>query len=67
MMLEIHDLGLGSTWCGHFDAEKVKQLFPETAGYNLIAMLPIGYIAEDAEPSRNHTTYRDREELVKVY
>lgn len=67
IMLEIHDLGLGSTWCGHFDQDKVKSLFPETEGYNLIAMFPIGYIADDAEPAKSHTEYKSDEELVKVF
>ena len=43
IMLAIHDEGLGSTWCGHFDQAKVKELFPETEKYNLIAMFPVGY------------------------
>ena len=67
IMLEIHDLGLGSTWCGHFNQEKVKELFPETKDFNLIAMFPIGYIAEDAAPTKTHTLYKSDEELVKVY
>lgn len=67
MMLEIHDLGLGSTWCGHFDADKVRELFPETQGYSLIAMLPVGYIADDAVPSERHEAYRPLEELLKEY
>ena len=29
MMLEIEELGLGTTWVGHFDAPKLKELFPE--------------------------------------
>lgn len=54
IMLEIHDLGYGSTWIGHFDAAKVQELFPETAGYELIALLPVGIIAPDAAPSERH-------------
>jgi nitroreductase len=64
MLLEIHDLGLGSTWCGHFDAGRLKELFPEMAAYNLIAVLPVGYPAETAHPSRLHTARKSREETV---
>ena len=66
MMLEIHDLGLGSTWIGHFDAPKVHELFPETAGYSLVALLPAAYMAEDCQPSERHPLSKPEDELVKV-
>ena len=66
MMLEIHDLGLGSTWIGHFDAAKVQELFPETAGYSLIALLPAAYMAEDCKPSERHLMSKTESELVEV-
>lgn len=64
MMLEIHDLGLGSTWIGHFDAPKAKELFPEMSDYELIALLPAGYMADECEPSTRHSERKSREELV---
>lgn len=66
MMLEIHDLGYGSTWIGHFDAGKVKELFPETSDYELIALLPVSGIADGCEPSPRHKQYKSRDELVSV-
>lgn len=66
MMLQIHDLGYGSTWIGHFDAEKVKAIFPETAEYELVALLPVGGIAQGCEPSPRHLQTRPREELITV-
>ncbi|MBR1764765.1 MAG: nitroreductase family protein [Ruminococcus sp.] len=65
IMLEIADLGLGTTWIGHFDAPKLAGLFPDMGGCELIAAFPIGYPAEDCEPSPRHTQRRSREELVK--
>lgn len=65
MMLEIHAQGLGTTWVGHFDAPKYKELFPEMSGYSLIALFPVGYPAEDSEPSPRHTEKRPSTELVK--
>ena len=38
MMLAIEDLGLGTTWVAHFDAPKLKELFPEMADYELVAI-----------------------------
>lgn len=66
IMLEIHDLGLGSTWIGHFDAPAVKEMFPEMAEYELVALFPVGYAAEDAAPSERHEKSKPREELVSV-
>lgn len=54
MMLEIVNQGLASTWVGFFDAPRLKELLPETAGYDLVALFPVGYAAEDAEPSERH-------------
>lgn len=67
IMLAIHDLGYGSTWIGHFDADKVKELFPDTKDYELIALLPVGIIAEGCQPSERHEKQRETEELVKEY
>ena len=66
MMLAIHDLGYGSTWIGHFDADALKQHFPEMNGYELIALLPVGIIADDCKPSERHSISKSRDELVKV-
>lgn len=65
IMLEIADLGLGSTWIGHFDAPKLKNLFPDMGSCELVAAFPIGYPADDCEPSPRHTQRRSTEELVK--
>ena len=65
MMLEIHDLGYGSTWIGHFDVNKVWELFPELRDYELIALLPVSGIAEGCAPSEKHAETKSREELVQ--
>ena len=64
MMLKIHDLGLGSTWVGAFDAPKVKELFPEMADYELVAIFPVGYLASDAKPSPRHELRREISDFV---
>ena len=65
MMLAIHDLGLGTTWVGWFDNDKLMENFPEMQGYSVVALFPVGYPAEDSAPAPYHTTYRPYEELVK--
>ena len=67
MMLEIHDLGLGSTWCGYFDEAKLKELFPELEGLTLIALFPVGYIEDGCEPSESHTKYPAMEDFLKEF
>ena len=64
MMLAIQDEGLGTTWVGYFDAPKLKELFPEMADYELIAIFPVGYPAEDAKPSPRHEERRTISEAV---
>lgn len=54
MMLAAADLGLGSTWVACFDAPALQEALPETAGYDLVAVFPIGYPAPDAAPAEQH-------------
>lgn len=65
MMLQAADLGLGTTYVGMFDPEKLTAAFPEMAGLVPIAMLPLGYPAEGAHPARLHTERKPMEQLVK--
>ena len=41
MMLQAADLGLGTTYVGMFDPEKLHAAFPELAGLTPIALLPM--------------------------
>ena len=65
MMLEIQDLGLGATWVSSFDEEKLKSLIPVLDGHNIVALLPTGYPAPEAHPSKLHAIRRESSELVK--
>lgn len=67
MMLEIADLGLGTTWVGHFDEPLLKEEFPEMKDYELIAIFPVGYPAEDAKPAERHNIRRNVEEAVAYF
>ena len=64
MMLQAADLGLGTTYVGMFEPEKLIAVFPEMAGLVPIALLPLGYPAENARPSRLHADRRPVEELA---
>ena len=65
MMLQAADLGLGTTYVGMFEPEKLQAAFPEMQGVTLTAMLPLGYPAEGAHPSRLHAQRKELNELVK--
>ena len=58
MMLQAADLGLGTTYVGMFEPDKLLAAFPEMEGTVPIAMLPLGYPAEGAHPARLHSERR---------
>ena len=65
IMLAVHDLGLGTTWIGHFDEKILKEEFEEMKDYSLIAIFPIGYIADDCVPAQGHFEFKDYAKTVK--
>ena len=65
MMLQAADLGLGTTYVGIFEPEKMLAAFPEMAGVQLTALLPLGYPAEGAHPAKLHAQREPMEKLVK--
>ena len=64
MMLQITNLGLATTWVGHFDTTLLRSLCPDMQDYELIAIFPIGYAADEAEPSPRHFVRKSREEIL---
>ena len=66
IMLQAADLGLGTTYVGVFDPEALARELPELAGRTPIALLPVGYPAEGARPSKLHTTRKPLEEFYTV-
>lgn len=65
MMLQAADLGLGTTYVGMFEPEKLLAAFPEMQGFTPTALLPLGYPAETAHPSRLHADRKELAETVK--
>lgn len=64
MMLEIQDLGLGTTWIGAFDPEKIREVYNIPKNYEIVALLPVGYPGDDAHPSKLHEDRKPIEETV---
>ena len=64
MMLAVQALGLGTTWVGFFDVNKLREFFPDMKGWDMVALFPVGYPAEDAEPSERHSLRKNIAEYV---
>ena len=66
IMLEVQDLGLGTTWVGYFDEKILKSEFPQIKDYDITAIFPIGYPAENVEISPMHYLSKSKDELVEL-
>ncbi len=64
MMLEIEDLGLGTTWIGAFNPSKVREVYNIPDNYEIISILPVGYPSKDASPSAMHENRKPIEKTV---
>ncbi|MDW2798838.1 nitroreductase family protein [Clostridium boliviensis] len=64
MMLQASELGIGSTWVGHFDPEKIKKAYCIPEHIIPAAILLMGYPAEDAVPNKLHYERLDIEQTV---
>lgn len=63
ILLQAKALKLGSVWVGSFDPAKIKEAFPETAGWEITALFPVGHPAKDATPSPMHDKRKSAEEF----
>jgi nitroreductase len=54
MMLAAADFGLGSTWVMSFDPGKIIAEYHIPENLVPVALLVIGYPADDAKPSKSH-------------
>lgn len=64
MMLQAAELGLGTTYVGMFDSDKLRTAFPAMQDLVPIALLPLGYPAEGAHPAHLHAKRKPMDELV---
>ena len=64
MMLQAAAIGLGSTWVGAFNHQKAREVFNIPDYLVPVALLPIGYPAEDAAPAQAHFNRFDLDHTV---
>ena len=64
MMLAAENEGLATLWVGSFDPALLRDILPDTEGYELVAMINMGYPAPESEPSAMHGVRKPVGELV---
>lgn len=65
MMLAAEALGVGSCWVMHFNPAVLRSEFALPEELEPVALLPMGYPAEDAAPIAMHFERKAMNELVK--
>lgn len=65
MMMEAWECGVGSTWVRGFDERVMRQAFGIPASWRIVAMMPMGYPADNAKPSKWHFNRKGNEELYR--
>ncbi|MCL2774372.1 MAG: nitroreductase family protein [Oscillospiraceae bacterium] len=53
ILLCAKSMGLGTTWCGAFDEEKLSEVLNLPKEYRPVGLIPVGYPAEDSYPPQN--------------
>ena len=64
MMLEAHQIGIGSTWIMHFNPFAMREAFNVPENLEMTALLVMGYPAEDSAPIEMHSKFRPENEIV---
>lgn len=64
LMLAAENEGLATLWVGSFDPALLRDILPGTDGYELVAMINVGYPAPESQPSPMHGVRKPMGELV---
>ncbi len=64
MMLAAHNAGAGCCWVMHFDPAATCEVFNIPENIKPLALLVMGYPAEDSKPIAMHSEFRPQEEVV---
>lgn len=66
MMLEAWEQGVGSCWVAYFNADDVARALDLPENIQVVALLPMGYPAEDAAPLPLHSQFRELDDMVTI-
>ena len=64
MMLAAENEELATLWVGSFDPALLREILPDAHGYELVAMINVGYPAAESKPSAMHGSRKPMDELV---
>ena len=64
LMLAAENEGLATLWVGSFDPALLRDILPGAEGYELVAMINVGYPAPESQPSPMHGVRKTIGELV---
>lgn len=64
MMLEIHNIGLGTTWVGYFDHKKLSQMLELPEHIKPVVVFPIGYPSEQSKPIHLHYEKQNIDQMI---
>ena len=65
IILEAHDLGLGSVFVRSFQTQKLKELFNIPENMVPVVLLPLGYPKEGTKPNEKHYIRKDVKDMVE--
>ena len=64
MMLQAWELGIGSCWVGMFNKDNAAKMLGLPEYETVLALLPIGYPADECKPGPLHAQRRPAEETI---
>lgn len=64
MMLAAHNIGVGTCWVMAFEPDAMRENFNIPENIDLVALLVMGYPADDATPLDMHYKFRPIEDVV---
>lgn len=64
LMLAAENEGLATLWVGSFDPSLLTGILSGTDGYDLVAMINVGYPSDESAPSAMHVSRKPMEEFV---
>lgn len=64
MMLEAHNIGVGSCWVMHFNPSAIKEEFNIPENIKPLAILMMGYPSETSTPIELHNKFRPMEDVI---
>ena len=64
LMLAAENEGLATLWVGSFDPALLRGILPGAEGYELVAMINVGYPAPESQPSQMHGVRKVMDEFL---